>query len=350
MQQRNKPLMRKLMTARSAGAYMTAAVAVTLLAVLGAAYLKAAPKEEGAGGALTYASRDKEKEAIAAVLAAHPSEEAYRLFKERYQGYSYDAQHVVAHIFGELLYKKEGIPGVAFCDSDFGFGCYHSFFGLAIAERGPTVAHELDEACFKKFGRLGTGCPHGIGHGLMWYLGDERLEEALSFCDGMHYEEPIGGCTSGVFMEYNDHTMATASTTALSRVFDPEDPYEPCASLSEKYRQACYFEQAAWWYRSLALDAARTGALCEGVKETNEREACLRGLGNAVGPSSGFSPEASVAACDRLGTREGRDLCKQGAAWSFLTDPSRAERATEVCNQDDQAVREMCIEHARIIK
>jgi hypothetical protein len=305
----------------------------------------ASPEEE-----VTYVERDEARAEIEALLAEHPSEEAHRLFKERYRTVSYNFQHVAAHFFGELLYKKEGIPGIAVCDSDFGFGCYHSFFGLAIAERGPGVAKELDEECFKKYGRLGTGCPHGIGHGLMWYLGDEKLVEALSFCDGMHYTEPIGGCTSGVFMEYNEHTMATASGAGSSRPLDPDNAHAPCNSVPVKYRQACYFEQAGWWHRAFSLDTPRAWALCEEVSDRDEREACFRGLGNTIGPSTEYDPKASRAQCDLLRTSEGRDLCKQGAAWTFLSDPERAERAPEVCDQEDEALKRQCLEHAYIIK
>lgn len=297
-----------------------------------------------------YPERDKARAEIEELLAAHPSEEAHRLFKERYEKVPYNFQHVVAHFFGELLYRKDGIPGIAVCDSSFGFGCYHSFFGLAIAERGPSVAKDLDDECFKKYGRLGTGCPHGIGHGLMWYLGDEKLAEALSYCDGMHYTEPIGGCTSGVFMEYNERTMATASGEGGSRPFDPGNPYEPCTTVPVKYREACYFEQAGWWHRALALDTARAGALCEGVAVRGEREACFRGLGNTIGPSTEYDTKASREQCELVQTREGRDLCKQGAAWTFLSDPERAARAPEICDQEDAARKAQCLENARIIK
>lgn len=342
--------MPRLTDARTAGLYGAALIAVLLIAASGAAYLKAAPKEEGGTGTLSYASRDKEKEVIAALLAAHPSEEAYRLFKERYQGYSYEAQHVVAHIFGELLYKKEGVPGIAVCDGDFGFGCYHSFFGLAIAERGPAVARELDEACFQKFGRLGTGCPHGIGHGLMWYFGDEKLEEALASCDGMHYTEPIGGCTSGVFMEYNDHTMSAASSTIASRSFDPDDPYAPCTQVAEKYQQACYFEQAAWWYRSLKNSPRDAGALCESVNDRRQYEACYRGLGNVLGPAADYDAKTAVSYCEEVESADGRNLCRQGLAWIMLADPKGAKDAALICDQDDPAQRSVCMAGAQIIK
>ncbi|MEZ4200778.1 MAG: hypothetical protein R3B69_04360 [Candidatus Paceibacterota bacterium] len=57
---------------------------------------------------------------------------AYKAFKAVNGEIEFNQQHNNAHLFGEALYRETGIPGVAICDSEFGFGCYHSFFGWAL--------------------------------------------------------------------------------------------------------------------------------------------------------------------------------------------------------------------------
>lgn len=287
-----------------------------------------------------------DRKRIAAMLGDAPSAQAYQDFVAAYAARSERERHAAAHIFGELLYRKDGIDGVSACDSSFGFGCYHSFFGLAISERGPEVAYALDERCFETYGRLGTGCPHGIGHGLLWHLGDERLAEALGFCDGMRYRGPIGGCTDGVFMEYNDHTMATADGSFGRRPYDAAASHAPCDAVEARYSEACYWRQADWWYRSLG-DIDAVAGLCTEVRDEAPRDACRRGLGYAIAVDAAYGVDALVGRCRAL-PGEGAERCLEGAAWAFLSDPARKERAGEVCAaaQDPKA----CVREAVLIQ
>lgn len=322
------------------------ALSVLVLFVGGALYVLSG--EDARKSDTTGAAQDETRATVALFFDGRSSEDAYQTFSERYLNQPVTEQHNAAHIFGEFLYRKDGIDGVVICDGNFGFGCYHSLFGLALAERGPDVAHELDARCFAKYGRLGTGCPHGIGHGLMWYFGDERLADALSFCDGMQYAGPIGGCTDGVFMEYNEHTMATAESDAGRRPYEASARHAPCNEVGQKYRQACYYQQAAWWYRSLEGDTQLVGSHCEEVEEPLERHACYRGLGSTLAIEAAYVPEIAVRSCRLLGRAGGQSRCLEGVAWMFLANPAYASRAEEVCaGEADPAA---CMEAAVIIQ
>jgi hypothetical protein len=254
---------------------------------------------------------------------------AYEEFKAATQGKDFGVAHTLAHIMGELIYEKEGIEGVANCDSTFAFGCYHSFFGKAISENGIGVVESLDQACIRKWGEKGLGCPHGIGHGVQGYYGDEKLIDALEVCTKLNWKEPIGGCTSGVFMEFNFHTME--SFRAENRKLDPENPHYPCNEVPDKFRQACYFEQAQWWAQVVDGGYAQLGVLCKEVNEKSALEACFRGIGNTIAPSTKYNSTETIASCALMPGDEEELLCREGASWSFYAEPSARDRVGEVC-------------------
>ena len=83
--------------------------------------------------------------------------------------------------FGDALYHTTSLKGIHICDSKFGFGCYHSFLEEAITDKGLSAINDLDNECSKQFSKGGS-CQHGIGHGILSYLGDDKLSQALTLC------------------------------------------------------------------------------------------------------------------------------------------------------------------------
>lgn len=270
------------------------------------------------------------------------AQKAYEKFKNDYKSSNFGIQHNAAHLIGELLFEKKGIDGLTICDSTFSFGCYHGFFAAAVERNGLKILPDLDKACTKKYGLKGLGCPHGIGHGILSYLGDSHLFEALENCSKLSWKEPIGGCTSGVFMEYNFHTMQNPNGLTL-RSLKMEDPYAPCSTLPEKYLQACYYEQASWWEKIYNYNYTKVGKLCDSIQNNLSREACFRGLGQIVGPSSKFIPNEAKKRCSLMPNKEEELLCRQGVAWSFFAEPSQKERAPQLCDDLDQTRKYVCI-------
>ncbi len=274
-------------------------------------------------------------------------EQAYKDFKTIYEPVlSPGVQHNMAHLIGELLFQKKGIDGFTICESTFAFGCYHGFFSAAVYERGLEITPQLDKACIKKYGLKGLGCPHGIGHGVISYLGDKNLLEALDICSKLSWKGPIGGCTSGVFMEYNLPTMGDRSTRAL----DKTDIRAPCSKLPQKYLQACYFEQAAWWERVFNKDYIQIGKMCNDIEDRVNREACLHGLGQVVGPSSSFNVKKSIAVCEQMPNEKAKLLCREGAAWSFFAEPQYKDKASALCDNLDQNSKYICVDHTDMFK
>lgn len=270
---------------------------------------------------------------------------AYEEFGKLYGDVSYTEQHTHAHSFGEALFKTMGVNGVAVCDSNFGFGCYHSFFGWALMTYGTGIIKNLDEECIAVYGEKGLGCQHGIGHGVLVELGLDKLEESLELCALLNWQGPIGGCTSGVFMENNFNTMGDAVVRAVN---DADYQY-PCSVVGERYKEACYFEQPAWWLAVEANDLELTGRLCAQAPSLREREACYRGVGNTVAGTREYNAEEMLQACVRMPDTESELLCIEGATWLLSAQPEFQGTWEVMCEALEGDAHKRCLDSVNFI-
>lgn len=257
--------------------------------------------------------------------------------------------HSTFHIFGETLYQKLGVSGIGTCDSFAGFGCYHGFFLKAVSGGGIEVAKELDKKCLEKFGPMGLGCPHGIGHGLVEFLGYERLNEALSVCSNLAWQGSLFGCQGGVFMEYNFRTTFKEGESTIATRDAHGNLHEPCRSLPSRFKQACYFEQAAWWREILNADYEKIGNFCEDVVGQKEKEACFLGLGNSVTEHSGYSREAIIEACTKMPSLLDEAVCRAGASWAFFANPEKESLSQSIC-EGLGGYENLCLEKRILVK
>lgn len=255
---------------------------------------------------------------------------AYKEFKEKYGSYNFGTQHAGAHVFGEALYESEDIEGVAICDSTFSFGCYHSFFLEALSEHGRNIVLEMDKACIEKYGVGGVGCQHGIGHGLVQYLGPDKLVEALEVCATLAWKNPLFGCQGGVFMEYTLPTIFDLENSVLSvKDIDDNNPYDVCPQLPDKFQEACYYSLGQWWEKSFAYE--KMGQLCARVADSKKREACYLGIGNIVAPSSNYNIQGAIDSCRKMPDFEGELVCRAGASWAFFALPEMRSDSLKLC-------------------
>lgn len=296
------------------------------------------------------ASEDKKK--WAELMDEIGIEKAYRQFKSEYENIHFGRQHTMAHIIGELIYEKAGIQGIVFCDATFAFGCYHSFFGRALAEIGPDIISEMDKSCIDKFGPLGTGCQHGIGHGLMEYFGHDNLLAALDACSATFQKKPLFGCSSGVFMEYNVPIIITADNTSTRpRMLDKSIPYNPCPGLPSKYQESCYYEIVQWWDKegNYTGDYKKIGQLCQDILEQKNRESCFLGVGNMVAQSSEYDVTETVIKCGEMPIEDSRLLCRSGGSWSFFSSVRYMHLAPRVCDDLALGLKAKCVQDSDLI-
>ncbi|MBL4644427.1 MAG: hypothetical protein JKX80_01010 [Candidatus Pacebacteria bacterium] len=222
------------------------------------------------------------------------------------QGLSYGLQHERAHLFGGILYTQEGVSGLTVCDERLNYGCFHEFLGSAIAELGLSSLAELNQACIDYLGTDAAFCQHGIGHGIQTYFGYTKndLIDALSTCQSLPANDPIGGCSGGIFMEYNFRTMI-AEENEVGRKFTTTNVFQPCSELSGDDLLACSYWQPQWWQQVQFEDKStlevfkKVGQQCrEMLTESELLQNCFRGIGNVIPAIESITIERTQELCD----------------------------------------------------
>ena len=274
--------------------------------------------------------------------------EAYEEFKQINESVSIGNQHLASHVIGDVLYEKEGINGVTICDLSFGFGCFHGFFGVALSTEGTGSVSDLDTACVNSFGVLGTGCMHGIGHGILEFFGYDRLDDALDMCGDTTQVVSILGCTSGVFMEYNTPLEETngGGLVTRPRLFDEKNAYGPCISADDQYKESCYFELGSWWALSIGEDWKRMEGLCAGLSHTENARFCMLGVGYSLGNMSDYDVDSISFVCDSM-DRESRLHCRSGSHFALWSNPMYRENAANLCEVFEGNEKGVCLEEGR---
>lgn len=275
--------------------------------------------------------------------------EAYTLFRQEYeQAPDFSGKHFAAHEFGQALYEEEGMEGIGVCDGSFGFGCYHSFFGAAIAEHGLVAARELDAACIRLFGLGGQGCQHGIGHGLIEYLGHQRIGDALAVCADLAWTNELFGCSSGVFMEYNFPTLIDekGARSEIRVKQAGEDYFFPCDDVTSGFRKQCILSQAEWWQRGARLEHFVMATLCSSLARDEEETICFKGIGNSAAPALYFDQDDVRGVCEQMPSRRAFLECLAGAAWAFWDEGTYRDKALQMCRGLDGPQEKFCREEA----
>lgn len=264
---------------------------------------------------------------------------AYADFLKDAGALSYDQAHKLSHVIGEVLYNSFGDTGISRCTSDFGFGCYHGFAGTALNSRGLSEVKELSIACSSSGDTaVAFGCIHGIGHGILSYLGNDSLAKTLEACEPINAGALFGGCYGGAFMEYNFNTMQSADGIEL-RPFSTTTAYEPCSTqIPERFKVACFYDQPAWWTASFDHLAQKegeryreAGALCAEVKDQESRDVCFRGIGNVIGPESGYDSSVMKRWCELMPDPRERDLCYHEALQHLLQSQQGKSQLMTLC-------------------
>lgn len=267
---------------------------------------------------------------------------AYKTLKSRYRDQNILVAHSAAHIFGELLYSKFGKEGIEICDQSYLFGCYHGFVGRFIANTGTTSPYILEDICPKEIAYDLKGCTHGMGHGILSYLGGERLNAALESCSFLT-ESGINWCAVGVFMEYNLNNSHNLNFDIGNvRQIKGGDFYFPCTSVKEEYQPDCYFELPDWWLAILRNDVNTVMSLCEKVNADTNRQMCFIGLGRSLALYSGLN-DAKTNKCAFLNSPNEIQLCRIGYFMRIYEYTLRESDALLACDNFDNEEHKECI-------
>lgn len=254
-------------------------------------------------------------------------------------------RHLSAHIMGEKIFESEGVSGIRFCDASFSFGCYHGFFGQVFARKGVESITELDAVCVHAFGPLGTGCQHGIGHGVLEYVGYQHINEALALCEKTTKSAPLLGCVSGVFMEYNMPLVGISNALVPeNRQFTEATADAPCRGIGSSHKKSCYFELGGWLANALYDNDSRVATTCRSFAP-EWSALCFQGFGALVPQRVGYDVEESKRVCDAFGDEDGLN-CRAGVAWAMYSVPEYRENTVSACAYADYHERARCMKLA----
>lgn len=271
------------------------------------------------------------------------AEKAYLEFKKEVSALPLPLQHGEVHFIGPLLYEKLGPQGFVACDTDFNYGCYHGFFAAALSDKGVALLTDLNKACEEKYNPRPSPCQHGIGHGLMSYLGRAKLVEALEYCKLTNQKDPLHGCTSGLFMEYNTSTHFSPDGVNDIRPLNSLNPYEPCnTTVPGEFRRSCYFEIGLWWREVYNRDFTKIGQLCQNIADSEERKACFSGLALVIAPTTSYNAYETVKLCQKMPSLEGELICRAGSYLVFDGLDAIKHLAPKICEDLASPERELC--------
>jgi hypothetical protein len=266
--------------------------------------------------------------------------------------YDPNQQHSYAHVFGGVLYSHTGSPGLKYCSPNFAYGCFHEFIGKAIRKEGVGVTLELNEGCRRDLGDLALGCQHGIGHGVQSALGYEKkdLLKSLEVCKGLPYNDSIGGCYGGVFMEYNMRTVLATDGGTLRPMIEGQE--DECPTLPKDFVAPCYYWQPQWWSESLREKGmseneifAMIGGWCRKGAVVG-REQCFRGIGNIDPAVTLYDVEKSIALCRSVvaGDHTSFKYCIEDVANSFNSIPEARPDTPKICAALTKEEAKFCLE------
>lgn len=261
---------------------------------------------------------------------------------------SYDDSHSFAHIFGEALFSIYGVGGIQYCTEEFSYGCYHAVASEAFLLEGPDASPLLQKACARLAEPL--ACVHGVGHGILSYVGDESIARAFEMCAPLNAGvSDVGGCFGGIMMEYHFRTMSSPAGIDV-RPLSLERPESVCPTLHRGYQGACYYELPAWWRATvpsasdMEYDWAPVGQMCARVPEYVQPY-CFRGIGNVVAPQSGYYTQNIENACARMPSEEAARICIHEAFGHLLGFDAGRARLRSFCVQSPRDP--FCVEHER---
>lgn len=272
---------------------------------------------------------------------------AYEELKKEYANKPLGVAHRAVHVFGEVLYAKFGLDAIYVCDDAFLFGCYHSVMAYAVSKEGLGVIQKLNDICAKKYGDDKYICHHGIGHGILGYLGYNKLLEALKACEPIQ-KHPIFGCDRGVFMEYETFELDTLKTGIFKeRKVDPLNPYGQCKIVPEKYQLSCYYDLPNWWLSQYNDDYVKLGELCQAIGNVTKKKVCLMGIGHVAAQDYTFNVEKVIKACDKIQDYQDDLECRVGAVWRYYASYNKnKKKASLFCAGLKNEDVDLCLEKA----
>lgn len=256
--------------------------------------------------------------------------------------------HDMAHLVGQLIFKKYGLKGLPICTPAFAFGCYHGL--MAVAFEGKNLIDyqksilEAEKGC-QKLGNsenpANWSCIHGMGHGIITYR-DHETKEALLDCDLLG-ERVRTYCYDGVFMEL--------SISAVPSFYKESDPLYPCNAINENYQTACARAQSRVMRSLFSLNTTSIAKICMGSTNTI-RYHCIDSLGYFAAEMSVDNPKKVIAECESIVNGDDQAQCKAAAAGElvFQNTAGWQKNSAMICESMNANYLSACMDRIESVK
>ena len=235
-------------------------------------------------------------------------------------------EHALAHKFGELVIRKEGIDGFGFCDTLLQFGCFHGAALAAVRVKGddPNLASELWEAC-KKNTKYPGSCLHGLGHAIM-VIKQYDLLAAYGECKRILNGQEAFWCEDGVSMENISRSMATSELEPYGKA---GNIYYPCDSVPKEFEAPCARNHVGYLQRQRGMDFKQTLSYCKSFSLQKTVEECINVVGSLTEKEFFDNTESIVDQCRSAGKYN--QFCIEGAVIAYSMS-RQFDRAKTLCN------------------
>ncbi len=246
--------------------------------------------------------------------------------------------HMLSHEVGREAFKKYGTFGKAMgyqdeiCNSGYLHGIIESGF-LQSADIKKTIRDVCADYTSGTY--LAWECYHGVGHGAMYYTGND-LPESLRLCETYTDGFARGSCVNGVYME----NFNTDEVLHPSRFLDPSDPLLPCPFEPQHYKADCYLYAPVYYLTLHKNDYAGALAWCD-LAEVNFRLSCVQGVGAQTMKENILDPHFTERIC-MSGGEEKKNSCISGMVGLFINHHGALRPALDMCATLQEENRQMC--------
>lgn len=249
--------------------------------------------------------------------------------------------HDMAHLVGQLLFKKYGLDGLSVCTPSFAFGCYHGLMEVAFSKNDSE--HYQENLAKAEKGCAGISstskptywsCIHGMGHGIATFR-DYDASKALRDCDLLDSKVSTY-CYDGIFMEF--------SISAPPSFYKESDPLYPCNAIDTKYRSACARSQAQVMRSRFRMSIGEVAKACKASGDKEIIYHCIDALGYFAGQSNLANHMGVIKSCGEIADADSRAQCVAAAAGELVFQDSAGWQKSvgPICDTLTGSYKETC--------
>lgn len=233
--------------------------------------------------------------------------------------------------FGQTLVYKDDI-----CVSGYTHGAIEGYFSeVKDISQAITICNDYPPDKF-----ISWECFHGIGHGLMYYNGN-NVPLALDGCKLYDTDFARSACSNGVYME-----NFNADADHPSEFLDPKNPYYPCNKIDQD-KPDCYMNAPIYFLKVFNDDYDLAAQTCASVEE-QYKHSCFYGLGSQITRRNMDNPKFVETFCE---TKSGdKDACMTGMVGWYISYYASLKEATALCDTLQKQNKSQCIATVEIFR